>query len=54
MKTLTNHGIVDDLIYEVEELDINEALELFRWDDFRNRNAWLYFLSHSYLYELIM
>jgi hypothetical protein len=34
-KLLTDHGVVDDLIYEVEELDINEAFELFRWNAFR-------------------
>jgi hypothetical protein len=35
-KVLTDHEVVDDLIYEVEELDFEEALELFRWNAFRD------------------
>ncbi|XP_059455219.1 TMV resistance protein N-like [Corylus avellana] len=34
-KVLTNHGIVDDLIYKVKELDSNEALELICWNAFK-------------------
>jgi hypothetical protein len=33
-KVLSNHGVVDDLIYEMEELNFKEALELFRWNAF--------------------
>ncbi|XP_062159715.1 TMV resistance protein N-like [Alnus glutinosa] len=35
-KVLTDHGVVDDLIYEVKELKFEEALELFRWNAFRD------------------
>ncbi|XP_062158555.1 TMV resistance protein N-like isoform X2 [Alnus glutinosa] len=38
-EVLTDHEVVDDLIYEVEELDINEAFELFRWNAFRDDEA---------------
>jgi hypothetical protein len=34
-KVLTNHGVIDDLIYNVKELDRKEALELFRWNAFK-------------------
>jgi hypothetical protein len=34
-KVLTDHGVVDRLIYEVKELKFKEALELFRWNAFR-------------------
>jgi predicted ATPase len=34
-KVLTNHGVVDDLIYKVKELDCNEALELICWNAFK-------------------
>jgi hypothetical protein len=34
-KVLTNHGVIDDLIYEVKGLDCMEAFELFRWNAFR-------------------
>jgi hypothetical protein len=35
-KVLTGHGVVDRLIYEVGELDFEEALELFRRNAFRD------------------
>jgi hypothetical protein len=35
-KVLTDHGVVDDLIYEVMELNFEKALELFRWNAFRD------------------
>ncbi|XP_059455228.1 disease resistance protein Roq1-like [Corylus avellana] len=34
-KVLASHGVVDDLIYEVKELDRKEALELFCWNAFK-------------------
>ena len=34
-KVLTNHGVVDNQIYRVKELDCNEALELFCWKAFK-------------------
>ncbi|GLT69773.1 hypothetical protein SLA2020_418990 [Shorea laevis] len=34
-KVLTDHEVVDDLIYRVKELDMKEALELFRWNAFK-------------------
>ncbi|XP_059455226.1 TMV resistance protein N-like [Corylus avellana] len=34
-KVLTSHGVVDDLIYKVKELDRNKALKLFCWYAFR-------------------
>jgi len=34
-KVLTGHGVVDRLIYELGELDFKKALELFRWNAFR-------------------
>jgi hypothetical protein len=34
-KVLFNHGVVDDLIYKVKELDWKEALELFCWNAFK-------------------
>jgi hypothetical protein len=34
-KVLTNHGVIDDLMYNVKELDRKEALELFRWNAFK-------------------
>ena len=34
-KVLINHGVVDDLIYKVKELDWDEANELFRWNAFQ-------------------
>jgi hypothetical protein len=35
-KVLTDHEVDDDLIYEVEELDFEEALKLFRLNAFRD------------------
>ncbi|XP_059455225.1 TMV resistance protein N-like [Corylus avellana] len=37
-KVLTNHGVADDLIYEVKELYWKEALELFCWNAFKKDN----------------
>jgi hypothetical protein len=37
-KVLTDHGVVDDLIYKVKELYWNEARELFCWNAFKKDN----------------
>ena len=44
-KVLTLHGVVDDLIYKVKELDWTEALELFCWYAFKGDKPIDYFLK---------
>jgi hypothetical protein len=50
---LTNHRVVDDLIYKVKELDYNEALALFSWNAFKGKKPtddFLELMEHAISY----
>ncbi|XP_059448038.1 TMV resistance protein N-like [Corylus avellana] len=52
-KVLTNHGVVDDRIYKVKELDYNEALGLLCWNAFKGKKPtddFLKLMKHAISY----
>ena len=52
-KVLTNHGVVDDLIYKVKKLDRKESLELICWNAFKGdkpTNDFLELMEHAICY----